>query len=506
MQTRTLPLLAAFLFAAADASAARYRFRHFGPDDGLNPAVSHLAQDRAGFLWVATGNGLFRYGGARFQRFGVEQGLPSAAVRCLKEGPDGTLWAVTGRGLARFRKNAFQVVETGAAAQDLHATDIGADAYRFHVAARQANGPWSPVPAAVSFRIVPPGWDTGWVLSLPAGACVLLIGLAVRSRRKRARHERKWLDNAVRERIGDIQCQQAVVERQIQEIEERLQEAQEVPPLKSEFRAIPSHQIRTPLNGVIDLIQLVLHTALDDEPTEGLFAGRDSAGSRLVLIDDILDFSRIEAGNMELSREPFCLHEYVAATLAVIECKAQEKSLRLNCDIAPEVPRMLAGDAGRLRQILLNLLGNAMKFTKQGEVSLSVGLDQGPGITLHFVVRDTGIGMAHETQERIFPSLAPADGSHGRQGGAGLGLAICCKLVELMRGRIWVESAPGAGSAFHFTAGFDAAEGQSLPSPANRLAEPAASPSAAPLVDRDYAVNQKLAQWAMQKTAPPSCR
>jgi signal transduction histidine kinase len=167
---------------------------------------------------------------------------------------------------------------------------------------------------------------------------------------------------------------------------------------------------------------------------------------------------------------------------------------------------MLAGDAGRLRQILLNLLGNAMKFTKQGEVSLSVGLDQGPGITLHFVVRDTGIGMAHETQERIFPSLAPADGSHGRQGGAGLGLAICCKLVELMRGRIWVESAPGAGSAFHFTAGFDAAEGQSLPSLANRLAEPAASPSAAPLVDRDYAVNQKLAQWAMQKTAPPSCR
>ena len=156
MQTRALPLLAVFLFAAADASAARYRFRHFGPNDGLNPAVSHLAQDRAGFLRVATGNGLFRYDGARFQRFGVQQ-----------------------------------------------------------VAARQANGPWSPVPAAVSFRIVPPGWDTVWLLSLPAGACVLPIWLAVRSRRKRARRERKWLDNAVRERIGDIQCQQAVVERQI---------------------------------------------------------------------------------------------------------------------------------------------------------------------------------------------------------------------------------------------------------------------------------------------------
>jgi hypothetical protein len=127
VETRTLPLLFAFLLAAADASAERYRFRHFGPDDGLNTAVSRLVQDRTGFLWVGTGNGLFRYDGARFVRFGVEEGLPSSSVRCLEEGPDGTLWAVTGRGLARFRKNSFQVVETGAAGQDLRALDIGAD-------------------------------------------------------------------------------------------------------------------------------------------------------------------------------------------------------------------------------------------------------------------------------------------------------------------------------------------------------------------------------------------
>jgi hypothetical protein len=167
---------------------------------------------------------------------------------------------------------------------------------------------------------------------------------------------------------------------------------------------------------------------------------------------------------------------------------------------------MLAGDAGRLRQILLNLLGNAMKFTEQGEVSLAVGLDQGPGVTLHFVVRDTGIGMARETQDRIFQSFAPAEGFPHRQGGTGPGLAICSKLVELMRGRIWVESAPGAGSAFHFTASFDWCEDPALQSPANQPAEPAASLSAAPLLDRDYAVNRKLAQWALQKTATPSCR
>jgi streptogramin lyase len=119
--------LCAFLLAAANASAERYRFRNFGPDDGLNTAVSRLVQDRAGFLWVGTSNGLFRYNGSLFQRFGAEDGLPSASVRDLEEGPDGTLWAVTGRGLARFRKNSFQVVDTGAAGQDLHALDIGTD-------------------------------------------------------------------------------------------------------------------------------------------------------------------------------------------------------------------------------------------------------------------------------------------------------------------------------------------------------------------------------------------
>jgi ligand-binding sensor domain-containing protein len=127
VELRALPLLCAFLLAAANASAERYRFRNFGPDDGLNTAVSRLVQDRAGFLWVGTGNGLFRYNGSRFQRFGAEDGLPSASVRCLKEGPDGTLWAVTGRGLARFRKNSFQAVDTGAAGQDLRAIDIGTD-------------------------------------------------------------------------------------------------------------------------------------------------------------------------------------------------------------------------------------------------------------------------------------------------------------------------------------------------------------------------------------------
>jgi signal transduction histidine kinase len=346
--------------------------------------------------------------------------------------------------------------------------------YRFQVASRHANGPWSPVPAAISFRIVPPWWAAWWFLSLSGGAGALLIGLVVRSGVNRIRDQRRRLEGAVRERTGELHLQSKVVERQEQEIGELLRQVSEATRLKSEFLANMSREIRTPMNSMIGMTRLVLQTSLDAEQRDCIATVRDSAESLLAIVNDILDFSTIQAGGMELSRGPFSVRLTVTGALATFTWQAEEKSLGLGCDIAHEVPRMVAGDAGLLRHILLNLLSNAVKFTERGEVSLDVSLDQGPAVTLHFVVRDTGIGiaLAPGTQQRIFQAPDPTDGSPG---GAGPGLVIAARLVALMQGEIWVESAPGSGSAFHFTACFDAVPDQSPPR-ATPLAQPAASP------------------------------
>ncbi len=519
------------LDAVADGRLGSVEPLKIGPADGMRGTSEFSAgtvpavwKGRRGTLYFATYGGLLEFDPSRLAKI---RGAPPVLIeRVTGDGrtalAPGT-WVRAGGNLEfhytalsflfpefiqfRYRLEGFDAdwVDAGNRRAAFY-TNLPSGTYRFRVAARNIEGAWREAPASFPVEARPRFYQTLWFGALcllaVSSAGIVFYQLRVRALR---RSERKLADR-VEERTTELRFEV--------EVRQRAEEAARAANLaKSEFLANMSHEIRTPMNGVLGVTELLLDAETMPERRAYLDMVKNSGENLLTIINDILDFSKIEAGKLDLDPLDFDLHALLDQLMKSFSLSASQKGLELICH-AQNLPGMVVGDPTRLRQILNNLVGNSLKFTAKGEVVVRAQVEnsgvesrdaQPDSISVHFSVRDTGIGIPPEKQRRIFEPFSQADTSTTRKyGGTGLGLTVSLRLVQLMGGRLWVESEPGRGSCFHFTARLGVSHQLSETQPAGRSLQ-----DVPVLIVDDNATNllvlgQTLANWGMQVKAASS--